>query len=247
VPSPSPSPLQVDKEMFDLNVLGTLSVIKAALPRLLAQQGGAVLAVTSSVAGKVGSPASSTYAATKGALNAFLDSLRMELTHRGISVVNMCPGPVQSDIVTNAFTEVPGQAVGATGKIDGPRMPTARAALLYAASLWDRVPEPWVSPQPILTFMYAGTWRDDSQPVTRHHLCTGDRCVRVPRPSRPPSQPSTRPHLHLPLAFLSLPPLHPAPTRDRCRAIPASQPVLCAGDAHGPPPAGVAQEGRPRV
>jgi short-subunit dehydrogenase len=95
--------LSVDQDLFQLNVMGVLSVTKAVLPYML-QQGRGCIANTSSIAGKAGSPGSATYAGTKAAVNAYMNSLRMEVGYRGISVVNVCPGPVTSEITLHAFT-----------------------------------------------------------------------------------------------------------------------------------------------
>lgn len=79
------SDLQVDRELFELNVMGVIGVTKAILPVFIAQGGGCI-ANTSSVAGKCGNAASATYAASKAAINAYMGSLRMEVGSRGIKV-----------------------------------------------------------------------------------------------------------------------------------------------------------------
>eukprot|EP00731_Ephydatia_muelleri_P038320 Em0718g5a len=61
--------LAVDKAALELNTLGTISLTKATLPHLVKQGGGAIV-VISSVAGKMGSPGSASYSATKHALQA---------------------------------------------------------------------------------------------------------------------------------------------------------------------------------
>jgi dehydrogenase/reductase SDR family member 7 len=97
------SDLSVDQDLFQLNVMGVISVSKAVLPFML-RQGSGCIANTSSIAGKTGSPCSATYAGTKAAVNAYMASLRMEVGWRGIKVVNVCPGPVTSEITMHAFT-----------------------------------------------------------------------------------------------------------------------------------------------
>ena len=59
--------LAVDRALMDLNVLGTLSLTKAVLPEMVECRSGCVV-VINSVAGKIGSPGSSTYSASKHAL-----------------------------------------------------------------------------------------------------------------------------------------------------------------------------------
>lgn len=154
--------LAVDKEMFELNVFGMMSVTKAVLPIMLQQEGGGVIVTTSSVAGKVGSPISATYSATKHAVQGFCDSLRMEVSKRNVRVVNVCPGPVQSEISLHAFTAVAGQQHGdATESSDSTnRMPAEKCAAYMAAAMWAELPEVWIAPQPILLFTYIGQyWR----------------------------------------------------------------------------------------
>lgn len=150
------TPLSVDREMLELNVLGVMSVTKCVLPRMI-KQGSGTVAFTSSVAGKVGSPISATYAASKHAVQGWADSLRMEVQHKGVKVLSVCPGPVQSEITLRAFTDQPGHSLGI--KDDGSsRMTSARCAHLYAAAMWAGLPEVWLAPQPVLLFVYLGQY-----------------------------------------------------------------------------------------
>jgi NADP-dependent 3-hydroxy acid dehydrogenase YdfG len=70
-------PIREVQALLDLNVIGTLSVTKAALPHMLAQPGGGMIVVTSSVAGKMGYPISATYSASKFALHGYFDRWRL--------------------------------------------------------------------------------------------------------------------------------------------------------------------------
>ena len=47
------TPLEVDRALLELNLVGTISITKAVLPYMLQQQGGDIV-IVSSVAGKVG-------------------------------------------------------------------------------------------------------------------------------------------------------------------------------------------------
>jgi short-subunit dehydrogenase len=146
---------EVDREMFELNVLAPLALTKAVLPHMLERGAGHVVN-TSSVAGKVGSPISATYAATKHAIQGFFDSMRMEVQYRGVHVTNVCPGPVHSEITLHAFTEEAGKEHGK--KEDGTRMTAERCALLITAAIHAKLPEVWLAPQPILLFTYIGQY-----------------------------------------------------------------------------------------
>jgi len=147
------TPLEVDRAMLELDVLGVISVTKSVLPHMLAAKRG-LIANTSSVAGKMGSPISATYSACKHAVQGFADSLRMEVGYRGIDVVNVCPGPVLSEITMSAFTEVAGQRLGQPVEDALHRLTAQRCAHLMAAAMWRRLPESWIAPQPILAYVY---------------------------------------------------------------------------------------------
>ncbi len=80
---------------FDVNVFGTLAVTQAVLPAMRRQLGGRIINV-SSVAGKLGIPFAAPYCASKHALEAMSDALRVEVAPFGIRVVLVEPGPVET-------------------------------------------------------------------------------------------------------------------------------------------------------
>ena len=77
-------------EEVDVNLIGPCQMIRAAAPALRAQEGGAVVNI-SSIAGVDGSGSSVTYAASKGALNTMTLSLARALAPQ-IRVNAICPG-----------------------------------------------------------------------------------------------------------------------------------------------------------
>jgi NAD(P)-dependent dehydrogenase (short-subunit alcohol dehydrogenase family) len=81
------------RRQFDVNVIGALAVTQAVLPRLRASHGRIVF--ISSVNGKIATPMIGAYCASKFALEAAADALRMELKpwHIGVSIVE----PAQTD------------------------------------------------------------------------------------------------------------------------------------------------------
>jgi dehydrogenase/reductase SDR family protein 7 len=111
---------------------------------------------TSSVAGKMGSPRSATYSATKHAIQGFFDALRMECAEHNLLVTNVCPGPVASEITLHAFTEVVGKSHDKPQEAEIKRMTAERCAFLMSVAMWAKLPEIWVSPQPILSYLYMG-------------------------------------------------------------------------------------------
>ncbi len=77
--------------LFTLNVLAAAAAIRAVLPIMRAQRSGMIINI-SSMAGRVVVPRIGYYSATKFALAAIGDALRMEESHRGIKVMNVFPG-----------------------------------------------------------------------------------------------------------------------------------------------------------
>jgi len=61
--------MEVDKEIFDLNVFSVVNLSRKAVAYFL-EVGGGQLAVTSSIAGKVGAPYSGSYTGSKHAIHA---------------------------------------------------------------------------------------------------------------------------------------------------------------------------------
>nr|XP_046268064.1 dehydrogenase/reductase SDR family member 7 isoform X2 [Scatophagus argus] len=97
--------IDVYQALMDINFLGTVSITKQVLPHM-AQQGTGSIVTVSSVAGLAGAPLSTGYCASKHALQGFFNALRAELAEfPNILISTVCPGPVQSQIIQNAFTE----------------------------------------------------------------------------------------------------------------------------------------------
>jgi NAD(P)-dependent dehydrogenase (short-subunit alcohol dehydrogenase family) len=81
------------RAQFDVNVFGALAVLRAVLPAMREARRGTVVNV-SSVAGKVAVPFAGAYCASKHALEAISDALRVELAPWQIRVVVIEPGPI---------------------------------------------------------------------------------------------------------------------------------------------------------
>lgn len=81
--------------ILDVNLVGALAVLTEALPLMLAR-GRGTLAAVSSLAGLRGLPTSAVYSASKAALRIFLESLGVELRPRGLHVVDVRPGFVDT-------------------------------------------------------------------------------------------------------------------------------------------------------
>jgi NAD(P)-dependent dehydrogenase (short-subunit alcohol dehydrogenase family) len=102
------------KRQFEVNLFACARLIQHVLPGMRAARSGAIVNV-SSVAGRVVSPFSGAYCATKFALEAMSDALRMELAPFGIRVILVEPGPV-----TTAFQGVAETGSEALGRANSP-------------------------------------------------------------------------------------------------------------------------------
>jgi NAD(P)-dependent dehydrogenase (short-subunit alcohol dehydrogenase family) len=97
----SPGPVELldldeFRKVFEVNVLGVVAVTKAFLP-LLKESRGRIVNM-SSVSGRIATPFTAPYAASKFALEAISDCLRRELHPFGIDVIVIQPGNVRTPI-----------------------------------------------------------------------------------------------------------------------------------------------------
>jgi NADP-dependent 3-hydroxy acid dehydrogenase YdfG len=82
-------------EMVDVNLKGTLYVVRAALPHMLGREGDVV--TLASEAGRRGLPLETVYCASKFGQVGFTRALDHELREQGIRCTNVCPGGVATD------------------------------------------------------------------------------------------------------------------------------------------------------
>jgi NADP-dependent 3-hydroxy acid dehydrogenase YdfG len=107
------------KRQFDTNVFGLLAVTRAVLPGMRTRRAGRIINI-SSIVGRTSFPAMGVYGATKYAVEALSDSLRMELAPLGVKVVLIEPGFVATDIV-DASSRERDDAADSSGDVDGYR------------------------------------------------------------------------------------------------------------------------------
>jgi short-subunit dehydrogenase len=86
--------------VFALNVLSAAAAIRAVVPIMRAQHDGMIINI-SSMAGRIVIPRIGYYSASKFALTAIGDALRMEEADRGIKVMNVFPGTTRSSFGAN--------------------------------------------------------------------------------------------------------------------------------------------------
>ncbi len=116
------------KAMFEVNVWGALRVCKAVLPAMRVRGQGRIVHV-GSVVGRFSFPLNGAYAASKHALEALADSMRVELQGFGIPVVLIEPGTINTHFMASS------KSIGAiiSGNTDSPYAALYREFDLIAA------------------------------------------------------------------------------------------------------------------
>lgn len=99
-------PLEKAREMNDVNWLGTIHTVKAALPGMLERRRGHVV-IVSSGGGTRGFPHAAVYNGTKAAQRGFAEALRQELAGTGVSVTTVYPGEVETSIHDHELDRMP--------------------------------------------------------------------------------------------------------------------------------------------
>src|SRR5712672_1785223 len=82
--------------LIDINIRGTFVATQAALKHM--KSGGRIIMIGSSVGERVVVPGLVPYSATKGAVKMFTQGLSREVGSRGITVNNVQPGPIDTDL-----------------------------------------------------------------------------------------------------------------------------------------------------
>jgi NAD(P)-dependent dehydrogenase (short-subunit alcohol dehydrogenase family) len=97
-------PLQEMKDLFEINVYGVHRVTNAVMPMILAS-GGRIVNM-SSISGTGSSAEMGVYSMSKHALEAYTDSLAIQLLEHGVHVCAVSPGNFESAITSNLVKRV---------------------------------------------------------------------------------------------------------------------------------------------
>ena len=85
----------VIRNMFEVNVLGMMVLTQQVAIQMAEQKHGHIINVAS-IAGKIATPKTAVYSATKFAVLGFSNALRLELKPLGINVTTVNPGPIET-------------------------------------------------------------------------------------------------------------------------------------------------------
>ena len=109
---------QVYTDLINIDLIAPIWLTQLQLPKMVAA-GGAHIVAISSVAGRIGPPLRTAYAAAKHGLIGYMDSLRTEVSVRhNINVTNVLPGSVATNISRNALTADGGSRGKSDANID---------------------------------------------------------------------------------------------------------------------------------
>ena len=88
--------LEEMNRVIDINIRGVYVATQAALKHM--KSGGRIISIGSSVGERVAAPGLVPYAGTKGAVKMFTQALAREIGSRGITVNNIQPGPIDTEL-----------------------------------------------------------------------------------------------------------------------------------------------------
>lgn len=134
------------EEVMRVNFLGVVYAVEAVLPGMLGRGAGHLVGISSLAAFK-GLPGTAAYCASKAAVNGYLEGLRIELRRAGVAVTTVCPGFVNTPIVTN-----------------NPRMPFLMEPAAAADRILNALPRrPGLLrfPRRMAAFMWLAKWAPD--------------------------------------------------------------------------------------
>ena len=102
--------METYQRVQDVNVRSVILCCKHGIPHLLDGGGGSVINTASFVAVMGAAVSQISYTASKGAVLALSRELAVEFAHRGVRVNALCPGPVDTPLLHQLFSDDPVQA-----------------------------------------------------------------------------------------------------------------------------------------
>ncbi|HVK16914.1 MAG TPA: SDR family NAD(P)-dependent oxidoreductase [Fimbriiglobus sp.] len=142
-----PDHVEAVERMVRVNLLGVVYAFDAAMGGMLTRKSGHLVAVSSMAAYK-GLPGSAGYCASKAAVNAYCEGLRIELRSRGVAVTCVCPG----------FIDTP---MTATNPKPMPFLMTPDEAARRIVGALRRMPAVYNFPWPMRGLMWLSKWVPD--------------------------------------------------------------------------------------
>ncbi|MEO7540050.1 MAG: SDR family NAD(P)-dependent oxidoreductase [Pyrinomonadaceae bacterium] len=94
------------KKLIDVDLMGAVNAIHAVVPDMINQKHGHLVGV-SSLAGFRGLPKSAAYSASKAAMTAFFESVRLDVNKHGIDVTIIQPGFIRTPLTDGRTNNMP--------------------------------------------------------------------------------------------------------------------------------------------
>lgn len=94
------TPMEAEREIFETNLFAAIHLMKKILPVMERQGSGKIMNI-GSVVGHRAMPLMSSYCATKSALKAYTESLRIEYAKKGVQVMYASPGHTQTEFLAH--------------------------------------------------------------------------------------------------------------------------------------------------
>ncbi|KAL0276400.1 UNVERIFIED_CONTAM: hypothetical protein PYX00_003987 [Menopon gallinae] len=148
--------LDLDRDMFKLNVFGIVSLSRTAV-QYFGKKGNGHIVVLSSLAGIIGVPYSSSYTASLHAIHGYFESLRNEKLGTNLQITLIYPGPIACNI---SREQVSCSGNECFQKIQGSEhkgMTAKRCAHLALLAVVNNLDEAWMASRPFIPLIYTLT------------------------------------------------------------------------------------------
>jgi short-subunit dehydrogenase len=94
------------RRVIDTNLIGAMNSVAAVLPQMIERGSGQIVGI-SSLAGIRGLPKSAAYCASKAGMNAYFESVRLDVRDKGVAVTVIQPGFIKTPLTSGRKSKMP--------------------------------------------------------------------------------------------------------------------------------------------
>lgn len=157
----------VVNEVVMTNFGGVANLFAAVIPSMVARRSGHLVAI-SSIAGLLGLPGAAAYSASKAAVIKMCDSLRLDLHASGVRVTTICPGFVDTPMITDEERHTLKQLVSAPNAAIQIRRAIERGLAQHSFPWTTWLEATLASWLPASLYRRAMTWFGEMEDATKH-------------------------------------------------------------------------------